>query len=359
LFLNRKDTTRRQTLQRKMTSFSFLPPSITLASVGTHLVQFLTGNFYLSGELQSFWMAIQGCMMVRAARNPNKELKWFHAFCLSVLAGYAGGWFGFILMAKPTSMFYNDLNMASCIVAFLIVNCTPFDVGYKLCQTLPLSLLTVSFAQLFRSVAIPKFVHVCYQEFANKGTPYYPSIPVFGPILYATLLGNMGGFITKGIEGHVESGMPWPIQNGLVTASFYHFFVHDKTGVVGLQLRQLLSPLLVYLNFDPASEADQATFAACAVSLFMQIVGILQMPQFFGSAFSPFTTPLSVLWGAPTKKAAKASVATKVAPAKTQSSAASAAQAPSTSNLAAATSVNGNNGNKKRKAKKKGKNKVE
>jgi hypothetical protein len=342
-----------------MSSFSFssfLPPPITLASVGTHLVQFLTGNFYLSGELQSFWMAIQGCMMVRMARNPKKELKWFHAFCLSVLAGYAGGWFGFILMAKPTSMFYNDLNMASCIVAFLIVNCTPFDLGYKLCQTLPLSLLTVSFAQLFRSVAIPKFVHVCFQEFATKGTPYYPSIPVFGPILYATLLGNMGGFITRGIEGHVEAGMPWPIQNGFCTASFYHFFVHDRTGFAGLQLRQLLSPLLVYLNFDPASEADQATFAACAVSLFMQVVGILQMPQFFGPTFSPFVTPFSLLFRAPKKTTTKAATTTAAAKAKAMTPS-SASTAPSTSNLAAA-SENGNN-NKKRKNKKKGKNKVE
>jgi hypothetical protein len=349
-------------------SSSFLPPSITLASVGTYLVQFLTGNFHLSGELQSFWMAVQGCMMVRAARNPTKkELTWFHAFCLSVLAGYAGGWFGFVLMAKPTSMFYNDLNMASCIVAFLVVNCTPFDVGYRLCQTLPFSLLTVSFAQLFRSTAIPKFVQVCYHEFATKGTPYYPSVPVFGPIMYATLLGNMGGFITKGIEGHVESGMPWAIQNGLFTASFYHFFVNDKTGAVGLHLRRLLSPLLVLLKFDPASEADHATFAACAVSLFMQVVGILQMPRFFGPAFSPFTSsPFSVLLGTrkatpttPTSATAKAIAAAKTAA--SSGAAASAAQAPSTSSLAAAAANGTTNGNnKKRKNKKKSnKNKVE
>jgi hypothetical protein len=28
------------------------------------------------------------------------------------------------------------------------------------------------------------------------------------------MLGNMGGFVLKGIEGHVGSGMPWPVQNG-------------------------------------------------------------------------------------------------------------------------------------------------
>ena len=33
---------------------------------------------------------------------------------------------------------------------------------------------------------------------------------------------------------------------------------------------------------------DEATFAAVLVSLFMQIMGLLQMPDFFGPSFSPF-----------------------------------------------------------------------
>lgn len=34
---------------------------------------------------------------------------------------------------------------------------------------------------------------------------------------------------------------------------------------------------------------DEATFAAVVVSLFMQIVGLLQMPRFIGPEFSPFS----------------------------------------------------------------------
>ena len=33
---------------------------------------------------------------------------------------------------------------------------------------------------------------------------------------------------------------------------------------------------------------DDKTFACCFVSLFMQITGILQMPQFLGPSFTPF-----------------------------------------------------------------------
>lgn len=266
------------------------------SSFGILLVQFLTGHSYLSGEMQSFWMAVQGSMIVRSTRNPDrKQLHWFHAFCLSVLAGYAGGWFGFLIMAKPSSMLYNDLNMAGCILAFLLVNFTPFDVGYKLCQTFPVALVTVSFAQLFRSTAIPRFVDVCYHDFKDRGTPYYPSMPVFGPIMYATLLGNMGGFITKGLEGHVREGMPWPIQNGLITASFYHFYVNDHAGVVGRTLRHLVDPIAIMLGFDNVSTdpAARVAFGACTVSLFMQLMGVLQMPQFLGPNFSPFTTPFA------------------------------------------------------------------
>jgi len=110
-------------------------------------------------------------------------------------------------------MLSNDLNMASVIIAFVLVNYTPFDIGFMILNTLPASIATVSFAQLFRSLGIAKFVMVCYETFKDSPSAYYP-IPVFGPIMYATLLGNMGSFLLKGFEGHVKDGMPWAFQNG-------------------------------------------------------------------------------------------------------------------------------------------------
>jgi hypothetical protein len=85
----------------------------------------------------------------------------------------------------------------------------------------------------------------------------------------------------KGFEGHIMNGMPWPFQNGLFCASFYHFFVHDKTGIVGTTLRQ-------YIYLPEILGLDDRTFAAVFVALFMQIMGILQIPAFLGPSFSPF-----------------------------------------------------------------------
>jgi hypothetical protein len=119
----------------------------------------------------------------------------------------------------------------------------------------------------------------------------------------------MGGFFLKGVDGHVGKGMPWAFQNGrtcivssifylpccvdihfsfwflvtgLVCATFYHFFVHDKTGVLGTTLREAI-PSSWRLGLS------EETFAAVVVSLFMQITGILQMPIVFGPDFSPFS----------------------------------------------------------------------
>ena len=107
----------------------------------------------------------------------------------------------------------NDLNFAGCILAFVAVNYTPKDFGYKILDTIPFRVVTVSFAQLFRWSGLVKFVNICYEAFKDTPSAYYP-IPVFGPILYATMLGNMGGIVAKGVEGHVMNGMPWPVQNG-------------------------------------------------------------------------------------------------------------------------------------------------
>jgi hypothetical protein len=157
-----------------------------------YLVRFSAGDFPFALENQCFWMAIQGAMMVRGGVNKDRKLNWWHAFALSVMGGFAGGWFGFFLMAKPTSMFANDLNMASCIFAFIVVNYTPMDIGFKFFSNIAVNIVTVVFAQLFRSLGIVKFIGVCFEQFKDHPSQYYP-IPVFGPIMYATLLGNMGG----------------------------------------------------------------------------------------------------------------------------------------------------------------------
>lgn len=91
----------------------------------------------------------------------------------------------------------------------------------------------------------------------------------------------------KGVEGHVMNGMPWPIQNGIFCASFYHFYVHDETGIVGTTLRQLCMPIVKVLGLK-----DEAVFAGLVVSSFMQITGILQLPYFLGPQFSPFGTTI-------------------------------------------------------------------
>jgi hypothetical protein len=164
------------------------------------VVAYLTGASAYSSELQSFFMAVQGAMAVRKTRNRDgKQLAWFHAFCLSVLIGYAGGMFGFLWMGRPSAMLSNDLNLAGCIAAFVLVNYTPYDVGFHLLDTLPLTVVTASWAQLFRCTGLVRFVTACYGEFKDSPSAYYP-IPVFGPILYGTVRCSMSAkFVCLGL----------------------------------------------------------------------------------------------------------------------------------------------------------------
>lgn len=182
----------------------FLPPVI---------VSFLTASFDYAPEAQCFWMAFQGAMTVRNGPNKKNELGWFHAFLYSVLLSYGGALFGFFWMGKPTGMLTNDLNGFACIIAFVLVNYTPFDIGYKLGNSLPVVLVTTCCAQLFRSQGVVKFCGAAFEALKSNPSKYYP-IPVFGPILNATLLGNMTGFFTKGFHEYLKNGMPWPFQNG-------------------------------------------------------------------------------------------------------------------------------------------------
>jgi hypothetical protein len=156
--------------------------------VVTMIVQYLLGTSYMTAEWQALTMAIQGCMIVRNTLNKDgRSLQWFHALVLSILYGFAGGLLGFVWLGKPSSLLSaGDVNLGACILAFMIVNYSPFDLGYKLLSTPPLTILYTSGAQLFRTTGIIRFVTACFNEFKHTPSPYYP-IPVLGPILYGTV----------------------------------------------------------------------------------------------------------------------------------------------------------------------------
>lgn len=243
-------------------------------------VSYLTGDFAFSQELQAFWMALQGAVAVRSTYNKDRSMNWFHAFLMSVVAGYGGACFTPWWMGMPTSMLSNDLNLAACIVAYVIVNHTPFDIGYKLGKSIPIVIITTSFAQLFRSLGVVKYTSICFNETKGSPSAYYPT-PIFGPIAYGTLLGNMSGFFMKGFNGYLASGMPWAFQNGLFCCTLYHFFVHDIDGPIGAFLRRIVPEWCM-------GGLDDATFGCVCVGAFMQICGFLQMPFLLGPSFSPF-----------------------------------------------------------------------
>jgi hypothetical protein len=61
--------------------------------------------------------------------------------------------------------------------------------------------------------------------------------------------------------------------------------VNDTKGPIGKFLRD-------HVPFRHHFNVDDKTFAMCFVSLFMQIVGILQIPTLLGPSFSPFEARL-------------------------------------------------------------------
>jgi hypothetical protein len=178
------------------------------------VLSYLTGTSPFTMELQALAMSFQGAMAVRNGLNRDGKMHFFHAFALSTILGFGGGWMGFILMGKPSSMITGgDINITACAISFILANYTPFDIGYKLGNFLPFVLVYTSFAQVFRALGLVKFISAAFNEV--NPSPYYP-IPVLGPILYGTMLGNMGSFFVKGFDGHLKNGIPWPFQNGKV-----------------------------------------------------------------------------------------------------------------------------------------------
>jgi uncharacterized membrane protein YeiH len=176
------------------------------------LVAFLSGSLPYHAELRTFGQAFMGALAVRSNANKNKDMDWFHAFALTTVAAFGGGLFGFIWMGKPTSLITNgDVTLTLTIIAFVLLTYTPMDIGYKIGKMLPVKILMNSLAQLFRGHGMIGFINAASAEIAPS--KYYPTA-VLGPVVYCTLLVNMGAFFFKGFHGHLEKGIPWPCQNG-------------------------------------------------------------------------------------------------------------------------------------------------
>lgn len=257
------------------------------------LVNLLTGNFPHATEIVCIFMAIQGSMKIRQGPNRNNSMHWFHAFLRSMTAGYAGACFTNLFMGRPTAMFSNDIFFGSCLIGYLIVNWTPLDFGYHMCNTFIGEFLTTVFAQVFRVGGVCTFSSVAYNAFKDNPSKYYPT-PVFGPILFPSMLGNMGGFFGNGVDKYLEKGLPWMIQQSISCSVFYHFYTHDAEGYLGVTLRSIMKPIaiqiMLLMGADEKESEDDALFAKFVVGVFMVGMGVLRMPQILGPTFSPFMT---------------------------------------------------------------------
>ena len=208
------------------------------------LVRLVTMDFPYALEVVCVAMSVQGSMSVRNGPNRDGKMNWFHALVRSTLTAYAGATFTNVFMGRPTSMFSNDVFFGSCLIGYALVNCLPYDLGYRLFDTFVGSLLVAVFSQVFRVSGIYGFSDVAHATFATSPSAYYPT-PLFGPILFPSILGNMGGFLWNGFDGYLEDGMPWLFQQGISCSTFYHLYAHDASGWIGIGLRCLLRPTAI------------------------------------------------------------------------------------------------------------------
>lgn len=251
------------------------------------IVAILSGSSPYHAELRTFGQAFMGALAVRNGANKNKDMNWFHAFALSTIAAFGGGWFGFIWMGKPTSLITNgDVTLTLTAIAFVILTYIPMDIGYKFGRMLPVKILINFWAQLFRALGMIGFINACAAEVGPS--KYYPT-PILGPVVYGALLGNMGAFFLKGFHKHLEKDIPWGFQNGLVVGFFYHVFTHDKEGSMGIALRSAVQSTGIQ------GTMDDKLFATLFVTIFMQLSGILMLPEFFGPSFNLLLLPKRIL----------------------------------------------------------------
>ena len=77
---------------------------------------------------------------------------------------------------------------------------------------------------------------------------------------------------------------------GLFIGTFFHVFAHDEKGILGTTLRGFVKS---FGNGTLLGGLDDVTFAHVITAGFMQVAGILMLPNFLGPTFNPIVDPPS------------------------------------------------------------------
>lgn len=70
---------------------------------------------------------------------------------------------------------------------------------------------------------------------------------------------------------------------------FYHLYTNDKEGFIGTTLRSAIQSTGIQ------GEMEDKLFATLVVTSFMQIAGLLMLPEFFGPSFNLLLLPKEIL----------------------------------------------------------------
>jgi len=234
------------------------------------LQRYLMADFVYSHELMVLAMAFYGAVQVK---NTVNRLHWFHSLLLTIVVGNGGSALTPLWMNKSVNVMGDDYHLLCCIVCWAVVNYLPF--GFFLGSTLPVKFVTLQLSQLFRTMTTVKHTALAFVVY-SKDT-YHPvrkiyPIPIFGPLFYGSLFGNMGGYLQKGFHSRLEQGgLPRHLVNSFVCSFIYHFFVHDETGPIGTFLHQIVDTLVGRNSGD-----DKEAFILLCISSFMQLDGLVQ-----------------------------------------------------------------------------------
>lgn len=94
--------------------------------------------------------------------------------------------------------------------------------------------------------------------------------------------------------------------SGLVIGLFYHLYTHDQEGSIGITLRSIVQATGIQ------GSMEDKLFATIVVTSFMEVTGMLMLPEFYGPSFNLLLLPKQVLADAfvkPSKKVLKKSPA--------------------------------------------------
>lgn len=218
-------------------------------------------GFYVCLFCHTLNVAVPQGMSNIKSKTEHKNVKnwyldnyWMHGLLLFTFSAFSGGTAAPIFIQDFPFIVVNDMIFIFCIISWCLSRYCGTII--QILNSTVVKCIWTNLAMVNRSHTICSIINATVALVNKQDSVYFGrfSLPIVGPIIVAVVISCGGMFfpLSKGFKP-IANGAPVVILGATLISCFYHIYVNDTYGVLGVSLRVAVHNMMLLMGY-PASD---------------------------------------------------------------------------------------------------------